>query len=100
MQIAGSSFANLPDGHRCVQQSQCVPRGGSQVSHPMGGSGDVEDTSGNLKERLFIKPPSVGERTGEPGRKSPPCRKGIVQSDQSSNAESQVTHSKMPLKMS
>ncbi|XP_053770370.1 ciliogenesis and planar polarity effector 1 isoform X4 [Desmodus rotundus] len=97
MQIAGSSFANLPDGHRCVQQSQCVPRGGSQVSHPMGGSGDVEDTSGNLKERLFIKPPSVGERTGEPGRKSPPCRKGIVQSDQSSNAESQnVPHESIP----
>ncbi|KAM5329284.1 ciliogenesis and planar polarity effector 1 isoform 2-T2 [Glossophaga mutica] len=95
MQIVGSSFANLPDGHRCAQPSLSVPLVGNQVSQPTGGSGDAEDTSGNLKERP--KPPSSGERTGEPGRKSPACRKGMVQSGQSSNAESQnVLHGSIP----
>ncbi|XP_036984869.2 ciliogenesis and planar polarity effector 1 [Artibeus jamaicensis] len=89
MQIVGSSFANLPGRHRCAQQSPSVPLVGSQVSHPTGGSGDAEETSGSLEERPFAKPPSVGELLGEPGRKSPPSQKAVTQSGQSSSAESQ-----------
>ncbi|XP_036919091.1 ciliogenesis and planar polarity effector 1 isoform X2 [Sturnira hondurensis] len=97
MHIVGSSFANLPGRHQCAQQSLSVPLAGSPVSHPTGGSGDAEDTSGSLKERLFANPPSVGERTGEPGRKNPPPRKGIAQSGQSGSAESQnVPHGSIP----
>ncbi|XP_045704044.1 ciliogenesis and planar polarity effector 1 [Phyllostomus hastatus] len=97
MQIVGPSFPNLPGGHRCAQQSPSAPLAGSQASHPTGGSGDAEDPGGSLKERPFAKPPSVGALTGEPGGKSPPSLKGIVQSDQSGKAESQnVPHGSIP----
>ncbi|XP_054439973.1 ciliogenesis and planar polarity effector 1 [Pteronotus mesoamericanus] len=97
MQIVGSSFADLPDRHRLVQQSQSVPLAGSQASHLAGGSGDAEDTGGSLRERLFLKPPPVDEHTREPGRKSLPCPEGAVRSDQSSNANSQnVPHGSIP----
>ncbi|KAF6123770.1 ciliogenesis and planar polarity effector 1 [Phyllostomus discolor] len=97
MQIVGSSFANLPGGHLCAQQSPSAPLVGSQASHLARGSGDAEDPGGSLKERPFTKPPSVGACTGDPGGKSPPSWKGIVQSDQSGKAESQnVPHGSIP----
>lgn len=99
MQIVGSSFANLPDIHELLQQSQPVRLVGSQVSNPTRGSSDVEDTSRNLKERVFIKPQSMGESTREPGKNSPHCQKGIVQSDQDRNGNLQVIHLKIPLKL-
>ncbi|KAI5134315.1 Ciliogenesis And Planar Polarity Effector 1 [Manis pentadactyla] len=98
MQIVGSSFANLPDIHELLQQSQPVRLVGSQVSNPTRGSSDVEDTSRNLKERVFIKPQSMGESTREPGKNSPHCQKGIVQSDQDRNGNLQdVSHGSIPL---
>lgn len=100
MQIVGPSFAHLPNGHRHAQQSPSVPRVGSQAAHPLGGSGDAEDTTGSLKERLLPKPPSVGACAGEPGGKSPPSGKRAVQSDGSSSAESQVVRSGRPLEVS
>ncbi|KAM9694366.1 ciliogenesis and planar polarity effector 1 [Trichechus inunguis] len=98
MQIVGSSFANLSNSHQLVQQSQSVHLVGSQVSNPVRGSGDVEDTSGNLKDRFFIKPRSTGEYTRESGKTSPRCHKGIAQSDQNSNGNIQdVPHESIPL---
>ncbi|XP_058163910.1 ciliogenesis and planar polarity effector 1 isoform X2 [Dasypus novemcinctus] len=98
MQIVGSSFANLPNIHQLVQQSQSVHLVGSQVSNPIRGRGDVEDTGGNLKDRFFIKPQSMGEYTKENGKNSPHCHKGIVQSDQNSNGNIQnVPHGSTPL---
>ncbi|XP_037655286.1 ciliogenesis and planar polarity effector 1 isoform X3 [Choloepus didactylus] len=95
MQIVGSSFANLPNIHQIVQQSQSVPLVGSQVSNPIRGSGDVEDTSGNLKDRFFIKSQSVGEYTRESGKNSPHFHKGIVQTDQDNNGN--VQNGSIPL---
>uniref|UniRef100_A0A8C8YRG1 Ciliosis and planar polarity effector complex subunit 1 n=1 Tax=Prolemur simus TaxID=1328070 RepID=A0A8C8YRG1_PROSS len=90
MQVVGSSFANIPDIHQLLQQSQSVHLGGSQVSNPPGrGCGDVEDSSRNLKERFFIKPQSMGECTREPGKNSPHYHEGIIQSDQTSNGNVQ-----------
>uniref|UniRef100_A0A8D0RE09 Ciliogenesis and planar polarity effector 1 n=1 Tax=Sus scrofa TaxID=9823 RepID=A0A8D0RE09_PIG len=89
MQIVGSSFAHLPDVHQLLQQSQSVHLVGSQVSNPTGGSNDAEDTSKNLKESFFIKPQPTGERTREPGKKSPHRHKETVQSDENSNGNVQ-----------
>uniref|UniRef100_A0A8C5V1M4 Ciliosis and planar polarity effector complex subunit 1 n=1 Tax=Microcebus murinus TaxID=30608 RepID=A0A8C5V1M4_MICMU len=90
MQIVGSSFANIPDIHQLLQQSQSVHLGGSQVSNPTGGGcGDVEDSSRNLKERFFIKPQSMGKYTKEPGKNNPHYHEGIIQSDQTSNGNVQ-----------
>lgn len=100
MQIVGSSFANLPDVSQLLQQSQSVHLVGNQVLNPAGGSGDVEDTSRSRKERFFIKPQSMGECTREPGKNSPNCHRGILQSDQNSNGNLQVVHLKIPLKLS
>lgn len=100
MQIVGSSFANLPDIHQLLQQSQSVHLVGSQGSNPTRGSNDVEDTSRNLKKRFFVKPQPMGEYTREPGKNSPHCHKGIVQSDENSNGNLQVMHFKIPLKLS
>ncbi|XP_014637081.1 PREDICTED: uncharacterized protein C5orf42 homolog [Ceratotherium simum simum] len=98
MQIVGSSFANLPDISQLLQQSQSVHLVGSQVLNPPGGSGDVEDTSRNLKERFFIKPQSMGEQPIEPGKNSPHCHKGILQSDQNNNENLQnVPHGSISL---
>ncbi|XP_026362617.3 ciliogenesis and planar polarity effector 1 isoform X3 [Ursus arctos] len=98
MQIVGSSVTNLPDIHPLLQQPQPVPLVGSQVSNPTRGCSDVDDTSGNFKERSFIKPQSMGEYTTEPGKKSPHCHKGIVQSDQDSNGHLQnVPHGSIPV---
>ncbi|XP_049504105.1 ciliogenesis and planar polarity effector 1 isoform X4 [Panthera uncia] len=98
MQIVGSSFANLPDIHQLLQQSQPVRLVGSQVSNPTRGSSDVDDTSRNFKEKSFIKPQSMGEYTREPGEKSPHCHKGIVQDDQNSNGNVQnIPHGSIPL---
>ncbi|KAK2489780.1 hypothetical protein MC885_001715 [Smutsia gigantea] len=97
MQIVGSSFANLPDTHD-LQQSQPVHFLGSQVSNRTRGISDVEDTSRNLKERVFIKPQSMGESTREPGKNSLHCQKGIVQSHQDRNGNLQdVSHGSIPL---
>ncbi|TKC50332.1 hypothetical protein EI555_001993, partial [Monodon monoceros] len=97
MQIVGSSFANLPDVHQLLQQSQSVHLVGSQGSNPTRGSNDVEDTSRNLKERFFVKPQPMGEYTREPGKNSPHCHKGIVQSDENSNGNLQnVPHRNVP----
>ncbi|XP_022454763.2 ciliogenesis and planar polarity effector 1 isoform X2 [Delphinapterus leucas] len=97
MQIVGSSFANLPDIHQLLQQSQSVHLVGSQGSNPTRGSNDVEDTSRNLKERFFVKPQPMGEYTREPGKNSPHCHKGIVQSDENSNGNLQnVPHRNVP----
>ncbi|XP_076973098.1 ciliogenesis and planar polarity effector 1 isoform X3 [Tamandua tetradactyla] len=82
MQIVGSSFANLPNIHQHVQQSQSVRLVGSQISR---GSGDVENTNGNLKDRFFIKSQSREEYMRESGKNDPHCHKGIFQSDQNSN---------------
>ncbi|XP_074185089.1 ciliogenesis and planar polarity effector 1 isoform X2 [Rhinolophus sinicus] len=88
MQIVGSSFANLPDIHQLLQQSQSVHLVGSQVSHPSRGSGDTEATRGHVTERFVIKPQSMGDHTGEPGKNSSNCHKG-VQSDPNSNGNLQ-----------
>ncbi|XP_059948800.1 ciliogenesis and planar polarity effector 1 isoform X6 [Mesoplodon densirostris] len=97
MQIVGSSFANLPDIHQRLQQSQSVHLVGSQGSNPTRGSNDVEDTSRNLKERFFVKPQPMGEYTREPGKNSPHCHKEIVQSDENSNGNLQnVPHKSVP----
>ncbi|XP_041603868.1 ciliogenesis and planar polarity effector 1 isoform X5 [Vulpes lagopus] len=97
MQIVGSSFANLSDIHRLLQQPQSVPLVGSQVLNPTRGSSDVDDTSRHFKERSFIKPQPVGEYTRENG-KSPHCHKGVVQSDQNSHGNLQnVPHGSIPL---
>ncbi|XP_028348654.1 ciliogenesis and planar polarity effector 1 isoform X6 [Physeter macrocephalus] len=97
MQIVGSSFANLPDIHQLLQQSQSVHLVGSQGSNPTGGSNDVEDTSRNLKERFFVKPQPMGEYTREPGKNSPHCHKEIVQSDENSKGNLQnVPHRSVP----
>lgn len=92
MQIVGLPFTNLPDIHRLAQQPQSVHLVGSQVSNPTEGSGGVEDTRGDPKETLLIKPQSTGEQAREPSKKSAPCLTGAVQSDQS-HENSQVTHS-------
>ncbi|GAB5567317.1 ciliogenesis and planar polarity effector 1 isoform X1 [Prionailurus iriomotensis] len=98
MQVVGSSFANLPDIHQLLQQSQPVRLVGSQVSNPTRGSSDVDDTSRNFKEKSFIEPQSMGEYTREPGEKSPHCHKGIVQDDQNSNGNVQnIPHGSIPL---
>ncbi|XP_032193468.1 ciliogenesis and planar polarity effector 1 isoform X2 [Mustela erminea] len=104
MQIVGSPFTNFPDIHQHLQQPQPVPLVGSQVSNPTRGSNDADDTSRNFKESSFIKPQSRGEDTTEPGKKSPHCHKGIVQSDQDSNGNLQlfflfqnVPHESVPL---
>ncbi|XP_021117150.1 protein JBTS17 isoform X5 [Heterocephalus glaber] len=98
MQIVGPSFANLPDTHHPLQQAQSVYLGGSQISNPTRGSGDVEiNNSRNLKERFFIKPQSMGEGTREPDRNSPHSHEGIIQSDQNSNGNIQnVPHGSIP----
>lgn len=95
MQIVGSSFANLPDIHQLLQQSQSVHLAGSQVSNPARGSSDAEATRRHVKERFFIKPQSMGDHTGEPGKNSSHCHKG-VQSDPNSNGNVQVMHLKIP----
>ncbi|XP_049718453.1 ciliogenesis and planar polarity effector 1 isoform X2 [Elephas maximus indicus] len=98
MQIVGSSFANLPNIHQLIQQSQSAHLVGSQVSNPIRGSGDVEDTSGNLKDRFFIKPQSTGEDTRESVKNSPHCHKGIARSDPNSNGNLQnVPQESIPL---
>lgn len=92
MQIVGSSFANLPDIHQLLQQSQTMHLAGSQVSNPARRSSDVEDARRNVKERFSIRPQSLGgEHMREPGTNGPHCPTGIVQSDQNSNGKSQVT---------
>ncbi|XP_054544322.1 ciliogenesis and planar polarity effector 1 isoform X3 [Talpa occidentalis] len=97
MQIVGSSFANLPDTHQLLQQSQSAHLVGGQVSNPRGGSGDVEDASRNLKARFLIKPQSMGEYPRESGENSSHGQKGIVQSDQNSNGNLQdVAHGNSP----
>ncbi|XP_055411226.1 ciliogenesis and planar polarity effector 1 isoform X1 [Bubalus kerabau] len=97
MQIVGSSFANLPDMHQLLQQSQSVHLVGSQGSNPMRGSNDVGDTSRNLKERFFIKPQPMGECAREPGKNSPHCHKEIVQSNENSNGNLEnVPHGSVP----
>ena len=100
MQIVGSSFANLPDIHELLQQSQSVHLVGSQGSNPTRGSNDVEDSSRNLKERFFVKPQPMGEHVREPGKNSPHCHKEIVQSDENNIGSLQVMHFKIPLKLS
>ncbi|XP_048965291.1 ciliogenesis and planar polarity effector 1 isoform X13 [Canis lupus baileyi] len=98
MQIVGSSFANLSDIHRLLQQPQSVPLVGSPVINPTRGSSDVDDTSRHFKERSFIKPQPVGEYTREHGKKSPHCHKGVVLSDQNSHGNLQnVPHGSIPL---
>ncbi|XP_077619603.1 ciliogenesis and planar polarity effector 1 [Crocuta crocuta] len=98
MQIVGSSFANLPEIHQLLQQSQAVHLVGSQVSNPTRGSSDVDDTSRNFKEKSFMKPQSMGEYTREPAEKNLHCHKGIVQADQNSNGNVQnVSHGSVPL---
>ncbi|XP_060985920.1 ciliogenesis and planar polarity effector 1 isoform X8 [Dama dama] len=97
MQIVGSSFANLPDIHQLLQQSQSVHVVGSQGSNPTRGSNDVGDTSRNLKERFFIKPQPMGEYAREPGKNSPHCHKEIVQSNENSNGNLEhVPHGSAP----
>uniref|UniRef100_H0X6U7 Ciliogenesis and planar polarity effector 1 n=1 Tax=Otolemur garnettii TaxID=30611 RepID=H0X6U7_OTOGA len=97
MQIVGSSFANIPDVHQLLQQSQSVHLGGSQVPNPTGGCGDVEDSSRNL-EKFFIKPQSMGEYKREPDKNSPHYHEEITQSGQTSNGHLQnVPHGCMPL---
>ncbi|KAM5260741.1 ciliogenesis and planar polarity effector 1 isoform 3-T4 [Hipposideros larvatus] len=99
MQIVGSSFANLPDTHQLLQQPQPGRLVGSQVSNPVGGSSDAEATSRNVKERFFIKPQSMGEHAGEPGKNSSHCHKG-VQSDQTSHGTLQnVPHGSIPCQL-
>ncbi|XP_019506278.1 PREDICTED: protein JBTS17 [Hipposideros armiger] len=99
MQIVGSSFANLPDTHQLLQQPQPGRLVGSQVSNPAGGSSDAEATSRNVKERFFIKPQSMGEHAGEPGKNSSHCHKG-VQSDQTSHGNLQnVPHGSIPCQL-
>lgn len=97
MQIVGSPFTNFPDIHQHLQQPQSVPLVGSQVSNPTRGSNDADDTSRNFKESSFIKPQS--RDTTEPGKKSPHCHEGIVQSDQDSNGNLQVIHFKDIIKV-
>ncbi|XP_057395747.1 ciliogenesis and planar polarity effector 1 isoform X9 [Balaenoptera acutorostrata] len=97
MQIVGSSFANLPDIHELLQQSQSVHLVGSQGSNPTRGSNDVEDSSRNLKERFFVKPQPMGEHVREPGKNSPHCHKEIVQSDENNIGSLQnVPHGSVP----
>ena len=100
MQIVGSSFANLPDMHQLLQQSQSVHLVGTQASNPTRGSNDVGDTSRNLKERFFIKPQPMAECAREPGKNIPHCHKEIVQSNENSNGNFEVMHFKIPLKFS
>ncbi|XP_042638331.1 ciliogenesis and planar polarity effector 1 [Orycteropus afer afer] len=98
MQIVGSSFANLPNIHQLVQQSQSVHLVGSQISNPTGPSGDVEDSSGNVKDRFFINQQSKEECTRESVKNSPHCHKGIARSDQNSSGNVQnVPHDSIPL---
>uniref|UniRef100_A0A4W2H9L1 Ciliosis and planar polarity effector complex subunit 1 n=1 Tax=Bos indicus x Bos taurus TaxID=30522 RepID=A0A4W2H9L1_BOBOX len=97
MQIVGSSFANLPDMHQLLQQSQSVHLVGSQASNPTRGSNDVGDTSRNLKERFFIKPQPMAECAREPGKNIPHCHKEIVQSNENSNGNFEnVPHGSVP----
>ncbi|KAM6224372.1 ciliogenesis and planar polarity effector 1 [Rhynchocyon petersi] len=98
MQIVGSSFANLPNIHQLVQQSQSVHLVGSQASNPMRGSGDVEDTGRNLKDRFIIKPQSMEEYTRQPDKNSSHCCKGTEPSNQNSNENVQnVPQETVPL---
>lgn len=101
MQIVGSSFANLPDIHQLLQQSQTMHLAGSQVSNPARRSSDVEDARRNVKERFSIRPQSLGgEHMREPGTNGPHCPTGIVQSDQNSNGKSQnVPHGSVPCQL-
>ncbi|XP_055968066.1 ciliogenesis and planar polarity effector 1 [Sorex fumeus] len=97
MQIAGSSFANLPDLHQILQQYQSVNLMGSQVSNPTRASVDMEDTSGNLKAR-FIKPHSMGENTGALDKNITYCNEGVVQSDHNSDGNLQsIPHGNISL---
>ncbi|XP_016079490.1 PREDICTED: uncharacterized protein C5orf42 homolog isoform X3 [Miniopterus natalensis] len=96
MQIVGLPFTNLPDIHRLAQQPQSVHLVGSQVSNPTEGSGGVEDTRGDPKETLLIKPQSTGEQAREPSKKSAPCLTGAVQSDQSHENSQSVPHGSIP----
>ncbi|XP_047411813.1 ciliogenesis and planar polarity effector 1 isoform X5 [Sciurus carolinensis] len=90
MQIVGSSFANLPDMHQFLQQTQIGHLGTSQVSNPTGGSDDVEvNSSRNLSQRYFIKPQSMEEYTGEPGKNNSHGHEEIIHSDQNNNGNLQ-----------
>ncbi|XP_010603787.1 ciliogenesis and planar polarity effector 1 isoform X2 [Fukomys damarensis] len=91
MQIVGPSFANLSDTHHLLQQAQSVYLGGSQVTNPTRGSGDVEinNSSRNPKKRFLTKPQSVGEGARLPAKNSPHSHEGITQSDQNSNGNIQ-----------
>ncbi|XP_075397060.1 ciliogenesis and planar polarity effector 1 isoform X3 [Tenrec ecaudatus] len=94
MQVVGSSFANLPN----IQQSQSVHLMGSQVPNPIRGSSDVEDTGGNLKDRILIKPQPTGEYTRECGNPSPDGQQRLEQSDQNRNGNVQnISHEGIPL---
>ncbi|XP_045141192.1 ciliogenesis and planar polarity effector 1 [Echinops telfairi] len=98
MQVVGSSFANLPNIQHLVQQSQSVHLVGSQVPNPIRGSSDVEDTGGNLKNRILIKPQSTGEYTRECGNPSPHGQQRVEQSDQNRNGNVQnISHESIPL---
>ncbi|XP_012577329.1 PREDICTED: uncharacterized protein C5orf42 homolog [Condylura cristata] len=93
MQIVGSSFAHLPDTRQLLQQPQSAQLLGGHTSNPIGGSGDVEDTSRDPEERFLIKPQSMGEYPRESGENSSHGHKGIVHSDQNSNRNLQgVSH--------
>uniref|UniRef100_A0A8D2HMR7 Ciliosis and planar polarity effector complex subunit 1 n=1 Tax=Urocitellus parryii TaxID=9999 RepID=A0A8D2HMR7_UROPR len=90
MQIVGSSFANLPDVHQLLQQTQIERLGTSQVLNPTGGSDDVEvNRSRNLSQKIFIKPQSMGEYTREPGKNNSHGHEGIIHSDQNNNGNLQ-----------
>ncbi|ELW53479.1 Nuclear pore complex protein Nup155 [Tupaia chinensis] len=98
MQIVGSSFANLPNMHQLLQQSESVRLEGSQVSNPTRGSGDVGASNRNIKERLFVKPQSMGECTRELDKNSSHCCERSTQSDQNSNGNLQnVPQGSIPL---
>lgn len=97
MQIVGSSFTDVPDVHRLLQQSQSAHLMGSQVAR---GSGDVADSSRSVGETFVIAPQSVGGHTGEPSKSSSHYHKGVVQADQTSTGNLQVMHLKVPLKLS
>uniref|UniRef100_A0A8C5YQG4 Ciliosis and planar polarity effector complex subunit 1 n=1 Tax=Marmota marmota marmota TaxID=9994 RepID=A0A8C5YQG4_MARMA len=90
MQIVGSSFANLPDVHQLLQQTQIERLGTSQVSNPTGGSDDVEvNRSRNLSQKIFVKPQSMGEYTREPVKNNSHGHEEIIHSDQNNNGNLQ-----------
>ncbi|XP_070267917.1 ciliogenesis and planar polarity effector 1 [Myotis yumanensis] len=95
MQIAGSSLPSLPDTQALAQQPPSARLAGSPVPGPPGGSGG-DGARGNLKEKLPVQLPSMGQ----PGAEGAPVHPGAMPAGPSGGDHSQnVPHGRIPCQL-